>query len=56
MEKLIRDFFWKTVNKGGCPHPIRWEVVTKSVKLGGIGLGNLSNKNYALLANGDGDL
>lgn len=50
LEKLIKDFLWKTNKEGRGPNPIQWEMVAKYEAMGALGLGNLASKNCALPA------
>ena len=49
LEKIMRDFFWEGKGEGKKDHLIKWEVVSKSKKNGGLGVGNLIKRNKALL-------
>ncbi|KAM7511057.1 hypothetical protein LguiB_009932 [Lonicera macranthoides] len=49
LEKLMRDFFWEGKGEGKRDHLVKWEMVTKSKKHGGLGLGSIINRNLALL-------
>ncbi|KAJ9700981.1 hypothetical protein PVL29_006352 [Vitis rotundifolia] len=49
IEKLQRDFLWSGVGEGKRDHLVRWDVVCKPKTIGGLGLGNISWRNLALL-------
>jgi hypothetical protein len=49
IDKLRRGFLWKgrkNVNSGSCLDP--WEIVTRPLKYGGLGVSNLQFKSWAL--------
>ncbi|KAM1060262.1 hypothetical protein TB1_024191 [Malus domestica] len=50
LEKLMKGFLWEGVEEGKKFHLVKWEKVCKSKEEGGLGLGNLRNRNAALLA------
>ena len=45
----MRDFFWEGKGEGKKDHLVAWELVTKPKKFGGLGVGNLIQRNPALL-------
>nr|DAD35928.1 TPA_asm: hypothetical protein HUJ06_006568 [Nelumbo nucifera] len=47
IEKMTRDFLWEPGQEKD--HLIRWEIVSRSKEEGGLGLGNITFKNVALL-------
>ena len=49
IEKLQRDFLWSEVGERKKDHLIRWDVVSRPKKLGGLGFGKTSLRNIALL-------
>ena len=49
IEKMQRDFLWSGVGEGKKDHLIRWEVVSRSREMGGLGFGKTSMRNSALL-------
>ena len=49
LERLMRNFFWEGKGEGFKDHLVSWVIVSKSKKQGGLGVGNLLNKNIALL-------
>ena len=49
IEKLQRDFLWSGAGEGKKDHLIRWDVVSRPKKLGGLGFGKTSLRNIALL-------
>ena len=49
IERLQRDFLWSGVGEGKRDHLVRWDVVCKPKTIGGLGLGNISWRNLALL-------
>ncbi|RVW83230.1 hypothetical protein CK203_039628 [Vitis vinifera] len=49
IERLQRDFLWLGVGEGKRDHLVRWDVVCKLKTIGGLGLGNISWRNLALL-------
>ncbi|XP_010258726.1 PREDICTED: uncharacterized protein LOC104598390 [Nelumbo nucifera] len=48
LEKMMRHFLWETGEEKR-DHRVAWEVVTRSKNSGGLGLGNIRNRNLALL-------
>ena len=47
--KIQRNFFWTTdENRIGLPL-VKWAIIQRSKKLGGLGVGDLVIKNIALL-------
>ena len=50
LEKLMKGFLWEGVEEGKKFHLVKWEKVCQSKEEGGLGLGNLRNRNVALLA------
>lgn len=49
LEKMKRAFFWEGKGEGRSDHLVKWEIVSRPKKYGGLGVGNLINKNLALL-------
>ncbi|RVW26926.1 putative ribonuclease H protein [Vitis vinifera] len=49
IEKMQRDFLWSGAGEGKRDHLIRWEVVSRSREMGGLGFGKTSMRNSALL-------
>ncbi|RVW66522.1 putative ribonuclease H protein [Vitis vinifera] len=49
IERMQRDFLWSGVGEGKRDHLVRWDVVCKPKTIGGLGLGNISWRNLALL-------
>ena len=49
IEKIMRDFFWKGKGEGHGDNLVNWETVSKSKRCGGLGVGNITSKNVALL-------
>ncbi|RVW35353.1 Transposon TX1 uncharacterized 149 kDa protein [Vitis vinifera] len=49
IEKLQRDFLWSGIGEGKRDHLVRWDVVCKLKEIGGLGFGNISLRNLALL-------
>ena len=49
LEQLMRNFLWEGSEEGEKDHLIRWELVARSKDKGGLGLGNLVERNKALL-------
>ena len=50
LERSMRNFFWEGHKGGKLNHLAKWELVTKDLKDGGLGLGNVRSKNVALLS------
>ncbi|KAK2641042.1 hypothetical protein Ddye_022805 [Dipteronia dyeriana] len=50
IEKLKRSFFWGDEVVKKKYHAVSWEVLCKSKKLGGLGIGRMDDKNRSLLA------
>ncbi|KAM0963163.1 hypothetical protein ACFX2A_022668 [Malus domestica] len=50
LEKLMKGFLWEGVEEGKKNNLVKWEIVIKSKEEGGLGVGNLRNRNEALLA------
>lgn len=50
IECSIRNFFCEGHKGGKLNHLVKWEVVVRNQKDGGVGLGGLKVKNLALLA------
>ncbi|WKA04126.1 hypothetical protein VitviT2T_022186 [Vitis vinifera] len=46
---MQRDFLWSGVEEGNKDHLIRWEVVSRSREMGGLGFGKTSMRNSVLL-------
>ena len=49
IERLQRDFLWSGVGEGKRYHLVTWDVVCKSRAKRGLGFGNISLRNLALL-------
>ncbi|RVW17872.1 putative ribonuclease H protein [Vitis vinifera] len=49
IERLQRDFLWSGIGEGKRDHLVRWDVVCKPKAIGGLGFGNISWRNLALL-------
>ena len=49
IERLQRDFLWSKVREGKRDHLISWDVVCNPKAKGGLGFGNISLRNLALL-------
>ncbi|RVW50733.1 putative ribonuclease H protein [Vitis vinifera] len=49
IERLQRDFLWSGVGEGKRDHLVRWDIVCRPKTIGGLGLGNISWRNLALL-------
>lgn len=45
----MRQFLWEGVEEGERSHLVSWDVVSKELSDGGLGIGNLANRNLALL-------
>jgi hypothetical protein len=55
IDKIRRGFLWKgrkNVNSGSCLVP--WEIVTRPLNFGGLGVSNLQYKSWAYRLNGYG--
>ncbi|KAK2642952.1 hypothetical protein Ddye_024715 [Dipteronia dyeriana] len=50
IERLKRDFFWGDGFQKKKIHSIKWEVLYKSKKEGGLGIGSVQCMNEGLLA------
>ncbi|RVW72587.1 hypothetical protein VitviT2T_011580 [Vitis vinifera] len=49
IERLQRDFLWSGIGEGKKDHLVRWDVMCKPKEIGGLGFGNISLRNLALL-------
>ncbi|RVW16209.1 Transposon TX1 uncharacterized 149 kDa protein [Vitis vinifera] len=49
IERLQRDFLWSGIGEGKRDHLVRWDIVCRPKTIGGLGLGNISRRNLALL-------
>ena len=49
LEKMMRPFLWSVQEVGRVKSLAAWEIIMKSKRNGGLGLGNLKKKNVALL-------
>jgi hypothetical protein len=49
LERLMRNFLWEGLEEGRKDHLIRWELVARSIEKGGLGVGNLVERNKALM-------
>ncbi|RVW71380.1 putative ribonuclease H protein [Vitis vinifera] len=49
IERLQRDFLWSGIGEGKKDHLVRWDVVCNPKERGGLGFGNISLRNLALL-------
>lgn len=45
LEKLMRDFLWEEFEEKRSFHLIKWDVVYRSKKKGGLSIGNLVKRN-----------
>ena len=45
----MRDFFWEGKGEGKKDHLVKWEIVSKTKKFGGLKVGNLTKRNLTLL-------
>ncbi|KAJ0842900.1 putative reverse transcriptase zinc-binding domain-containing protein [Helianthus annuus] len=50
LEKIRRDFLWGKAGSGHKLRWVRWELVTRPKKMGGIGLGGIKEFNLAMLS------
>ncbi|KAM7513904.1 hypothetical protein LguiA_003487 [Lonicera macranthoides] len=48
LEKRMRDFLWDGCDNNRKDHLINWDIVSKAKNKGGLGIGNLVNRNKAL--------
>ncbi|RVX03319.1 putative ribonuclease H protein [Vitis vinifera] len=55
LEKIQREFLWGDMEERRKIHLVRWEVICKDKRHGGLGLRYLKDFNHALLGNGYGD-
>ncbi|KAJ0911011.1 putative RNA-directed DNA polymerase [Helianthus annuus] len=49
LEKLRRRFLWGGTDVRSKMHWVKWEIVTKPVSMGGLGLNSLRDANHSLL-------
>ena len=49
VEKIIRNFLWKDVDRDGGDHLVLWKEISRAKYNGGLGIGKLKEKNKALL-------
>ncbi|KAH9670660.1 er membrane protein complex subunit 10 [Citrus sinensis] len=49
IEEAMRDFLWEGIGEGKKDHLVSWRVVSQPQSKGGLGLGNIINRNKALL-------
>lgn len=49
IEKLMRDFLWEGVDEGKGAYLVNWDVIRKSVDMGGLELEILRTSNKPLL-------
>ena len=49
VERMQRDFLWSGVGEGKRDHLVKWDVVCKPKEIEGLGFGNISLRNLALL-------
>ena len=50
VDKITSDFLWGLTEEKRMLHLVRWDTVTLSKELGGLGLHNMKDRNNALLA------
>lgn len=50
IDKCMRTFLWKSGSNGALNHLVQWNITSKHMDDGGLGVGGLSKKNRALLA------
>lgn len=50
LEKLTMDFLWEGSGEGKRDHLVSWDIVSRSREHGGLALGNIKEKNVALIA------
>lgn len=50
MDKIFGDFLWEGPNNNGKPHLINWNTTQLAIKEGGLGIGNIKQRNRALLS------
>lgn len=45
----MRDFLWEGIEKNSSTHLVSWDIISKPKEDGGLGIGNLTIRNKALL-------
>lgn len=50
IEKSMQPFFWEGNSAENLKHLVKWNISSLHLKQGGLGIGNLKQKNHALLA------
>lgn len=49
LEGIMCKFLWEGHSGSKLSHLVKWETVLKALQHGGLGIGNLTNRNAALL-------
>lgn len=49
LERIMCKFLWEGHSGSKLSHLVKWETVLKALQHGGLGIGNLTNRNAALL-------
>lgn len=50
MDKIFRDFLWEGPRNNGKPHLINWNRTQLPINEGGLDIGNIKQRNHALLS------